>query len=683
MFLNFDAMGSDDMYLFFADAGGATETYSFRVLNSDNKLIFFLRDSDNNTIFRKSNAVLSAGITYHVAAVFERNLRTCHIYINGALDEDTVTSSLTTQTTAVVNPLGNVKISNTPTSVEGRGIDGWVDEIRISDTPRTQHWLNLTNYSFRNDDWIEWGAEQTPTEGGDPFLKDEYWDDYNIQSRDSNLAIKIKEPTSRTLTLSPRGSGFPDKYRVSYNAPIREADGKFRLWVNGSDNQETLPGGLGYRAVLYFESDDGEIWTAPDLKADGDYLGRTRTEDMTFNSSANNNIVWLPTAESPKGLNRLYVTRDDDEADSDKRYKIMIGGLLVSHSAQNYFSADGINWTFGPDNPQYINGERPDPSPEGTGEDFTTIAKNELTGEWEAYNQLTQSPDDGKRYWGAAISKDDFDTFQVIDDIPNDFDGHSHGGLFIYRNGVRIWFTEDWQFIPVNNRTVIGVKVKSSRTMHNLNYIEDLYILPLGDPGDGDEGFILAPGGLTFKNETKEHWLYYGGMPVDQTDVGWPTTIGKVFIAKWPVDGFTQLELTSGTTATLVTEPIGDTLRGDKSLWLNYTAGGGENIKAELLALDGTPLTNYTLADADALTGEDFDAEVTWNGSPLINLTQNFKIKFYFTGAGVQLRSRNFKDSGTVEQSKDVIFDYQGIVGSGKALIDGFQSPLTESILVR
>lgn len=76
------------------------------------------------------------------------------------------------------------------------------------------------------------------------------------------------------------------------------------------------------------------------------------------------------------------------------------------------------------------------------------------------------------------------------------------------------------------------------------------------------------------------------------------------------LDGFSALSATNGI-GEMVTRPL--VFSGDR-LHLNYLARPGGSVKVEIQDETGVPISGYALSDAEALTGDDIDAEVRWAG---------------------------------------------------------------------
>lgn len=153
-------------------------------------------------------------------------------------------------------------------------------------------------------------------------------------------------------------------------------------------------------------------------------------------------------------------------------------------------------------------------------------------------------------------------------------------------------------------------------------------LIPLGFAGAWDDGSIYTAS--NFIVTPTEIWLYYGGL--NATHGGKIGQVAKIGRATWRLDGFVALRNGGDDTGNAVTKAF--TVTGATTLHVNARLNAGGNLKVEILDAAGNPLPGYGLADAIALTGDQLDATVAWNGGSGIGglAGAGIKLKFHLTG---------------------------------------------------
>ncbi len=134
---------------------------------------------------------------------------------------------------------------------------------------------------------------------------------------------------------------------ASFGTVLREPDGRFRLWIPASYEQDTKRDGARTRRSMrgvYFESDDGLDWRRPDL---GLFEHDGSKANGIFVESYTDNLFVLALPQRMHGRGRYAMVYCD----------ILMGDDLVNpergHGNRNLiaFSEDGIHWTDAPENP--------------------------------------------------------------------------------------------------------------------------------------------------------------------------------------------------------------------------------------------------------------------------------------------------------------------------------------------
>ena len=137
-----------------------------------------------------------------------------------------------------------------------------------------------------------------------------------------------------------------------------------------------------------------------------------------------------------------------------------------------------------------------------------------------------------------------------------------------------------------------------------------------------------------------ELWFYYTGFAGDparkhekaivKTGMYADASMG---IARLRRDGFASMDAGAGG-GSLTTRPL--TFARGARLFVNADATGGE-LRAEVLAADGTPLTDFTLASCEPMTGNSTCREIKWRGGKDLSTLRNTPVRFRFNLSGGRL----------------------------------------------
>jgi hypothetical protein len=133
----------------------------------------------------------------------------------------------------------------------------------------------------------------------------------------------------------------------------------------------------------------------------------------------------------------------------------------------------------------------------------------------------------------------------------------------------------------------------------------------LGEPGSFDSHQLYIASGIVRVED--ELWVYYTGFTAGHGRVLKEESkyAGKIGRAVFRLDGFVSAR--GGSEGdTLTTKPL--RVSGN-SLILNYDAGDGGEVRAELRDQDNRPISGHTLADCEPLTGSQVHGRVFWQNS--------------------------------------------------------------------
>jgi hypothetical protein len=153
-----------------------------------------------------------------------------------------------------------------------------------------------------------------------------------------NLCYYLSKPHVRqepVLRPSRDNPAAPDYIGTHFYGTVLLDDGRHRMWYYSVSLGG--PGELNQGPVCYAESADGIHWTKPNLG------------QVEFKGSRNNNAIALPDDR----IEGVTLIKDDADPNPERRYKMAYnyfhGGKFFT--IRTATSADGINWTAGPELP--------------------------------------------------------------------------------------------------------------------------------------------------------------------------------------------------------------------------------------------------------------------------------------------------------------------------------------------
>lgn len=105
------------------------------------------------------------------------------------------------------------------------------------------------------------------------------------------------------------------------------------------------------------------------------------------------------------------------------------------------------------------------------------------------------------------------------------------------------------------------------------------------------------------------------------------------------VDGFVSARATDGC-GQLLTKPL--LFDGDR-LHVNFTPFDRGSLRAELQDAEGDPIRGFTLGDCLAVSGDEIDEVLTWNGQADVGSLSEAPVRVLFQLEDVDLYSFQFK----------------------------------------
>lgn len=168
-FIKKDSNSGYDMI--FSDCNSDSTIYCQPLLSNNAKLQYWWGSSSgNHRGYSTNNDVLNTTNTFHVATT-QSGVNAPVFYVGGAAVASELISSAGTDNKP--NIQGSAIGRSSPTRAFNY-FDGWIDELRISDTARSADWIKLEYYSmlktnWNGDSWLTWGSQEVnPTPSSSP-----------------------------------------------------------------------------------------------------------------------------------------------------------------------------------------------------------------------------------------------------------------------------------------------------------------------------------------------------------------------------------------------------------------------------------------------------------------------------------------------------------------------------------
>ena len=446
-------------------------------------------------------------------------------------------------------------------------------------------------------------------------------DDYLVGSMtDVTRVLHKAEKTDPVLTYE-----YPWESTSAYTygtVLFDDDDGVYKMWYQAGNY------------VCYATSEDGVTWTKPlDL---GVY---------EYNGSTNNNIIGI--------YHIANVFKDEDEPDSDKRFKMVSfnfdyntaysyycyytspDGIHWSEATQVIYSYDVINIAYDAENDQYV----------GVAKIYEYNNTNYRT---KRYERMVVSDD--LIHWSEPIR---MNTLGDLTDAEGYLRADSYGcGLYCV-GGTYVGF--NWVYSITNNDSTDGyvdVELVYSRELtEDFQRVSYEPIIDRGPDGSWDDEMIYTAAQPIRVGD--ELWLYYGGWDGDHLC---DARSASTAIAKWRLDGFVSLD--GGANGVIETKPM--TFDG-RNLILNADAAGGK-ILVELLDENGNPIRGFTKDDCDPMTSDSVNYTVSWHGRADLSALAGKTVSMRIYAANSAVYTFRFSNGGSGET---VTYTSEITVGKG------------------
>jgi hypothetical protein len=179
---------------------------------------------------------------------------------------------------------------------------------------------------------------------------------------------------------------------------------------------------------------------------------------------------------------------------------------------------------------------------------------------------------------------------------------------------------------------------------HFIRVGERAPFLPVGAPGDWDDGRVYPSGAIVRDNEI---WIYYGGWGARHTGssqddlgkvIGGRRRMAAVGLARMRLDGFVSLRA-GGAEGLVLTRQV--LVRGEH-LRLNANALSG-TIAVEVLDPTLRPIPGFARGDSVPIRTDSVSTEVRWRERPDLRSLRGRAVRFRFYMSKADLYSMQLK----------------------------------------
>jgi hypothetical protein len=493
--------------------------------------------------------------------------------------------------------------------------------------------------------------------------------DYRFIESSEGITLSMHEPYETGEKLLVIDQPWEQGCVISGSSSVLKEDGRngpaVRLWYDLYDIATGGTPGKGFRALAYAESSDGIHFRKP-------ILGLVERD-----GSSQNNLV-MPTDTSQTAVGGGSVFRDaNPNCPPDQRYKswskfYSTPGTLKGEN-RIWYSADGLHWKLYETVPTGL--RKADTQPTwfwdsrigryiGYSREWVDISATQtirMVGynesddmlHWDNFS-LALQPDelDGNPYGvrrvlasqdmqkGAQYATEDVSPTAGTMDIYGP-------GIFKYGEAQDVYISLFAAFHHFTRRggeswpDTTDLQLAVSRDGRNFVRMGGRHpFLRLGPSGSFYSKWLWPV--LQPIRMNDELWIYYWGTNRDHSSRLDPAAkeiesgIGRAVIR---LDGFVSAD-TSYSGGSLTTPPI---IFDGTRLELNLDTSAGGEALVEIRDASGKPLAGYTLAEADALNGNNVRVPVTWQGKADVSSLAGKAVKLYFKLRDCRLYSFQFK----------------------------------------
>ena len=426
------------------------------------------------------------------------------------------------------------------------------------------------------------------------------------------------------IVLSPGPDGAPDSEHVAYYGTVIRIGDELWMWYLGQGADDAW-----FQRVHLAKSRDGYHWQKPNLGL------------VEYDGSRDNNLVDM--GGQVGHIAACVVFHDPDDADADRRFKMVFEDQRYGNRFAVAFSPDGLRWTESSDNPvgpwfEMAGGSKID--------DMYVIAGQGGAHIPGRFRQFASHISYDFENWSAASVLG----LQRVDVAPRprvlggDAGEQIHLGAGLWNRGnLIIGFYGMWNGHPSNDRRMTTMDLGLAISNDGLHYREPIPNFPIvsaaedgwAKPPQGHQllNFPTLIQGQGFENIGAETLFWYGPWPEQKSD--------GVRVASWRRDrlGYFQAYM-GGPLASeaerephIISAPID--LEG-KAAQLRLNVDGIHDysgLSVEILDERLKPLPAYSRENCDLLSQNGYNQLVTWGGRETIsNPSGRIRLRIDFTG---------------------------------------------------
>ena len=397
-----------------------------------------------------------------------------------------------------------------------------------------------------------------------------------------------------------------EDFRVSQGTVMQDG-GRYRLWYGVLSTEYFDKHSDIGSFMCYAESDDGYHWEKPDLGV------------VPYRGSRDSNIV-SGDENGPypgHGGGTVFI---DPSAPPQERYKYIYKAAPykkgVESPMRGYTSPDGIRW------------ERiPEPLLEPYHSDTQTTAY------WDPH--LKQYVGYFRQWWGerrsvARAATNDFrkwpqPTMVLLLSGPQDHPAHD-----LYTNAHVLYQTRGSEELPEGYRHYLSqmdvhfmfpaqysrekdsldVHLATSRDGIVWNYFADEPVIPLGEPGSGQEGSLYAGCGLVPLGHNEIGVMYAAYPCTHNQDTSETAPLGALHWAIWEKDRLVAIEACGEGAFSTPQFAI-----KARRLMVNLRTEAAGEVRVQLRRSgQSQTVSGFSFADCDPIRGDQRTAVVTWRG---------------------------------------------------------------------
>ncbi len=432
-------------------------------------------------------------------------------------------------------------------------------------------------------------------------------DGYLVDGLQGDARLHLHKPEPREVVLV---TDAPWEGNTSAYFTLFQDGDLYRMYYRGShfDPDRRRHGG---EVACYAESRDGIRWTKPELGL------------VEFDGSKANNIVW-------DGLGAHSFTPFKDanpDCPPKARYKALAGhGRLPDTQLFAFQSADGLRWRLMQEEPVITRGAF-----DSQNLAFWDPVRKHYA---EYHRDFRQGWPHGERDIMTCTS-DDF--LNWTEPVWLEYPGVELEHLYTnaiqpYPRAPHILIGFPTRFLPETSQVEPTFMAgRDGRTFHR--WTEAIIPLDAPEDRDGNRSNYMASGVLRLPGNDRELSVY-------ATEAYYTGPAGRLRRFTYRVDGFVSVRA-GAEGGTLVTRPV--TFAGEK-LVLNFATAEGGSVRVELQDASGEAIDGFTLADCTALSGDEIEHTVKWQGGGDLSRLAGRPVRLRFELRNAHLYSFRFHE---------------------------------------